>query len=125
MTSAKRKQEARNRRRVRVRAKVSGTAERPRLSVFRSAKHLYAQLVDDAAGKTLVSARDAEIKKAGLNDAEGLSGKTAAAFAVGKLLAEKAKKSGLAKAVFDRGGYAYHGRVKAVADGARSGGLEF
>ena len=105
----------RARRHKRVRAKVSGTAERPRLVVFRSHKHIYAQIVDDVSRKTLMSITDS-----------GLKGKKAEkSTAVGKLVAEKAKAAGITKVVFDRAGYRYHGRVKAVADGAREGGLEF
>jgi large subunit ribosomal protein L18 len=110
----------RRRRHVRVRQRVSGTAERPRLVVFRSLKHIYAQLVDDDRGVTLLGVSDGS---------EGMatdgSGKTVRGKAVGKLLAEKAKAAGVTKVVFDRAGYRYHGRVKAVADGAREGGLEF
>src|SRR5688572_19245524 len=112
--------ELRYRRHLRVRKKVNGTAERPRLVVFRSLKHIYAQLVDDEQHKTLVGVSDLS---------EGLvkekPGKVGAADAVGKLAAEKAKALGIKKVVFDRAGYHYHGRVKAVADGARAGGLEF
>jgi large subunit ribosomal protein L18 len=117
------KMETRTRRRIRIRARVSGSAARPRLAVFRSAKHVSAQLIDDASGKTLAAAADTEVKKA--EGAEGMEAKIAKAFAVGSLLAEKAKKAGIDSAVFDRGGYAYHGRVKALADGARAGGLKF
>ncbi len=110
----------RRRRHVRVRQKVSGTAERPRLVVFRSLKHIYAQLVNDDLGITLLGVSDGS---------EGVSadgaGKTARGKAVGKVLAAKAKAAGITKVVFDRAGYRYHGRVKAVADGAREGGLEF
>jgi large subunit ribosomal protein L18 len=105
----------RQRRHVRVRAKVSGTAERPRLVVFRSHKHIYAQLVNDVTGRTLMSVSDAGL--------EGKKGEKSTA--VGKLVAEKAKAAGITMVVFDRAGYRYHGRVKAVADGAREGGLEF
>ena len=111
----KRQQKAR--RQKRIRAKIKGTAECPRLSVFRGLKHLYVQLIDDEAGRTLVSARDVEIKKPGK--------KSEVALAVGKLLAEKALARQIKQAVFDRAGRRYHGRVKAVADGARAGGLEF
>ncbi|MFH1462211.1 MAG: 50S ribosomal protein L18 [bacterium] len=112
------KQEKRLRRHKRVRAKISGTKERPRLSVFRSSKHIYAQLVDDQRGKTLASASDKEIKiKKGL--------KVDKAKEVGKLIAEKAKGLKIEKVVFDRGGYQYHGRVKALAEGAREGELKF
>ena len=109
----------RYRRHLRVRRKVAGSAERPRLVVFRSSKHIYAQIVDDGRGVTLVGAADTS---------EGLQvegkGKTAKSFGLGRLLAAKAKEKGITKVVFDRGGYQYHGRVKAVADGARKGGLE-
>jgi large subunit ribosomal protein L18 len=110
----------RYRRHLRVRKKVHGTAERPRLVIFRSLKHIAAQLVDDDRGVTLL----------GVNDrSEGVqvdgSGKVAKGKATGKLLAEKAKAAGITKVVFDRAGYRYHGRVQAVADGAREGGLEF
>jgi large subunit ribosomal protein L18 len=110
----------RYRRHLRVRKKVTGTAERPRLVVFRSSKHIYAQLVDDQRNVTLAGAADTS---------EGVQvegkGKVARSFALGRLIAAKAKEKGIAKVVFDRGGYQYHGRVKAVADGARKGGLEF
>lgn len=110
----------RYRRHLRVRKKVAGTPERPRLVVFRSSKHIYAQLVDDQRGVTLAGAADTS---------EGVSvegkGKVARSFALGRFIAAKAKEKGIAKVVFDRGGYQYHGRVKAVADGARKGGLEF
>src|SRR5258705_3600678 len=109
----------RYRRHLRVRKKVEGTPERPRLVVFRSSKHIYAQLVDDQRGRTLAGATDTS---------EGVQiegkGKVARSFAVGKLIAAKAKEQGIAKVVFDRGGYQYHGRVEAVADGGRQGGLE-
>ena len=107
--------EARERRHNRVRAKVAGSQERPRLVVFRSVKHIYAQLVDDAAQRTLATATDKDVSGT----------KTTKSTAVGKLIAEKAKAAGITRVVFDRGGYRYHGRVKAVADGAREGGLEF
>ena len=113
----------RKRRHVRVRAKVSGTAERPRLNVFRSSAHIYAQVIDDVAGRTLVSASDLEdevVQKAG----DGAA-KTARATAVGQTIAERAKAAGIDSVTFDRGGFLYHGRVKAVADGAREGGLKF
>ena len=109
----------RARRHLRVRKRVHGTAARSRLVVFRSSKHIYAQVVDDDKGVTLVGAADTT---------EGIqvegSGKTAKSHALGRLIAAKAKEKGIAKVVFDRGGYQYHGRVKAVADGARKGGLE-
>jgi len=117
----KEKREKRLRRHRRVRAKISGTKERPRLCVFRSNKHIYCQLIDDSEGqsKTLLSASDFEIKK------EKGWDKKKIAFEVGKLIAQKAKKAGIEKVVFDRGGYKYHGRVKALAEGAREGGLIF
>ena len=103
----------------RVRAHISGTPARPRLDVFRSAKNIYAQVIDDVAGNTLVAA--SSLDKA----IEGNGGNKAAARAVGKLVAEKCKAKGIDKVVFDRGGYLYHGRVKALAEGAREGGLKF
>jgi large subunit ribosomal protein L18 len=116
----KSRSELRYRRHLRVRQRVTGTAERPRLVVFRSLKHIYAQLVDDARGVTLMAVADSSD---GVN-AEG-TGKVAKAKAVGQALAAKAKAAGITKVVFDRAGYRYHGRVQAVADGAREGGLEF
>ena len=113
-----------HRRRVhaRVRTKVSGTTERPRLCVYRSLGHIYAQVIDDRTGKTLVSASsvDKETKK----NLKG-GGNVAAAKVIGKAIAERAKSAGLSKVVFDRGGYKYHGRVKALADAAREAGLKF
>ena len=103
----------------RVRSKISGTPEMPRLNVFRSEANIYAQIIDDVAGVTLVSA--SSLDKA----VEGYGGNTAAAAAVGKLIAERAKAKGIENVVFDRGGYLYHGRVKALAEGAREGGLQF
>ncbi len=111
--------EARLRRHRRVRGKVIGTAERPRLAVFRSNRGIEAQLVDDASGKTLASASHLGLAKSFKGD------KSKQAEAVGKALAAAAKKAGVEACVFDRGGYLYHGRVKALADGAREGGLEF
>ena len=103
----------------RVRANISGTAERPRLNVFRSEKNIYAQVIDDVAGNTLVSA--SSLDKA----IEGNGGNKTAARAVGKLVAERCKAKGIDTVVFDRGGYVYHGRVAELAEGAREGGLEF
>ena len=117
------KRQKKERRHRRVRAKVIGSAERPRLCVFRSNQHIYAQLIDDQKGKTLVSARDLDIKT--IKSKSGLSGKKAKSFSVGELIAEKAIKLKIKKVVFDRGGYKYHGRVKALAEGARSKGLVF
>jgi large subunit ribosomal protein L18 len=108
---------ARQRRHERVRGKVRGTAERPRLAVYRSLSHTYAQVIDDSSGRTLAAASTLELK-VGKNDLE-------AAQAVGKAIAGKATKAGVGRVVFDRGGYIYHGRVKALADAAREAGLEF
>lgn len=114
------KQDRRNKIRMRIRKEIVGTAERPRLSVFRSNKEIYAQLVDDVEGKTLAAAssRDKEV-----GATEGSKQEIAAA--VGKSLAERALKAGIESVSFDRGGYLYHGRVKSLADGAREGGLKF
>ncbi len=116
----KTREERRYRRHLRVRRKVAGTAARPRLVVFRSLKHIYAQLVDDDRGVTLLGVSD---RTDGI--AVDGAGKIAKGKAAGKLLAQKALSAGITKVVFDRAGYRYHGRVKAVADGAREGGLEF
>jgi large subunit ribosomal protein L18 len=105
---------------TRIRAKVSGTAERPRLSVFRSIKHITVQVIDDASGHTLVAASSTETKK-GLTGGGNVEG----AKVIGKLIAERAQEKGIKKVVFDRGGFLYHGRVKALADAAREAGLEF
>ncbi len=116
----KSKEGRRRRRHLRVRKKVQGTPERPRLVVFRSSKHIYAQVVDDSRGVTLLGASDRS---------EGIAvegkGKVAKSAALGKLVAERAMAQGITRVVFDRGGFQYHGRIKAVADGARNGGLEF
>jgi large subunit ribosomal protein L18 len=119
-TSAKDKQVARARRHYRVRKKVTGTAERPRLAVFRSNKHISAQLIDDEGGRTLAAASTVE---AALRSSA--TGNKTAAAAVGRLIAERGKAAGVSRVVFDRGGFRYHGRVAAVADAAREGGLEF
>ena len=113
------KKELRIKRRKRVRAKISGTAERPRLSVFRSAKNIYAQIIDDVNGVTLAAASTMD------KGFEGFGGNVEAAKKVGLAVAEKAKAKGIETVVFDRGGFVYHGRVAAVADGAREGGLKF
>ena len=113
---AKTRRRGRIRRHTRVRIKVSGTAARPRLAVFRSNRHIYAQLIDDDAARTLASASDSEVTGAG-------DGKIGSAKAVGELLAERAKAAGIERVVFDRGGRLYHGRVAALADGAREKGL--
>ena len=103
----------------RVRAKISGTAQRPRLNVFRSEKNIYAQVIDDVAGKTLCAASTVE------KGFEGHGGNKEAARKVGKLIAERAAEKGVTNVVFDRGGYIFHGRVKELAEGAREGGLNF
>jgi large subunit ribosomal protein L18 len=113
---------ARLRRHARVRKKLQGSADRPRLSVYRSLSHIYAQLIDDQSGRTLASASDLEPSARGtLND----KSKTEVAGIVGQLLAERALDQGLRRLVFDRGGFRYHGRVKALAEAARKAGLEF
>jgi large subunit ribosomal protein L18 len=111
--------EARIRRHRRVRKRVSGDASRPRLAVFRSNRHIYAQVIDDVAGRTLVSASTVE---SGLRDSS--TGNVAAARAVGQLVGERAVAAGISRVVFDRGGFRYHGRVAALCDGARAAGLE-
>ena len=113
------KKAMRARRHVRVRAKLSGTPERPRLNVFRSNANIYAQIIDDVNGVTLDCANTLE------KEFEGATGNCEAAKKVGTVLAERAKAKGITQVIFDRGGYVYHGRVAAVADGAREGGLEF
>lgn len=115
------RERARQRRHLRIRRRVIGTPERPRLNVFRSSRHIYAQIIDDVSGRTLISASslDPEIKL------DGGGGNTDAARSVGQLLGRRAIAQGVTKVVFDRGGYIYHGRVKALADAAREAGLEF
>jgi large subunit ribosomal protein L18 len=113
---------ARKRRQSRMRHKIAGTAVRPRLNVYRSLENIYAQVIDDEAGLTLVSA--STIDKALVAEMEGKE-KIEQANLVGKAIAERAKAAGITKVVFDRGGFLYHGRIKALADGAREGGLEF
>ncbi len=116
------KQRLRLKRHRRVRGKVYGTASRPRLNVFRSLKHIYAQLVDDDKGTTLVSASTVEPS---YRETGKTGGDIKAAEVIGEAIAKKALEAGIAKVVFDRGGYKYHGRVKSLADAARKGGLEF
>ncbi len=113
------KKEIRNRIHKRIRRKLRGTTERPRLAVFRSVAHIYAQVIDDTEGKTLVAA--SSVDKGGRTN----GGNVAAAKTIGKLVAERAREKGITTVVFDRGGYQYHGRVKALADAARAAGLEF
>ncbi len=128
------KQTKRNRRHKRIRAKVSGTTKVPRLCVFRSNQHIYAQLIDDEKAKTLLRASDMEIKsskgkaknlKEKQEKKKGLSGRVAVSYEVGKLIAARAKEKKITKVVFDRGGNKYHGRIRALAEGAREGGLKF
>jgi large subunit ribosomal protein L18 len=114
--------ELRKRRHRRVRTKIAGTLERPRLNVYRSLNHIYAQVIDDVVGQTLVSASTLD---RGLNDSLEGKDKVGQATIVGKTVAERALESGISEVVFDRGGYLYHGRVKALAEGAREGGLKF
>ena len=114
------KVEARGRRHRRVRKKVRGTAQRPRLAVFRSNRHIYAQVIDDVGGRTIASASTVETEVRG-----GATATVDAAKAVGKRIGERAKAAGVGTVVFDRGGFRYHGRVAGVADGARDAGLEF
>ncbi len=118
MKNTEYKKMKRARRHARVRAKVSGTASRPRLSVFRSNRYIYAQIIDDVAKKTLVSASDLKLDVSGKTKKER-------AYEVGKEVARRAKEKGIESVVFDRGGYLYTGRVKALAEGAREGGLRF
>jgi large subunit ribosomal protein L18 len=119
MDRARLRVEARGRVRERIRHKVAGTSERPRLAVFKSQKYIYAQVIDDAAGKTLASASSKD------KDSGAKGANAAAAKAVGVLIAKRAKDKGIKRVVFDRGGYLYHGNVKALADAARENGLEF
>ena len=113
------KQEKRHRRHKRVRSRVKGTADCPRFSVFRSNKHIYIQLIDDEEGKTLIGLNDAKLK------GKEKASKIEKTKELGRLMAEKALAQGIKKVVFDRGGYKYHGRIKAAAEGAREGGLKF
>ncbi len=120
--SAQGKIQRRTRRKFHIRKKVAGTAERPRITVFRSLKHIYAQAVDDISGRTLAAASSLNDELVGSLMGEG-AGKMAPSAAVGKAIASRLKEQNVTSAVFDRNGYLYHGRVKAVADGAREGGL--
>jgi large subunit ribosomal protein L18 len=117
------KNKARLKRHLRVRKKISGTTERPRLSVFRSSKHIYAQLIDDVSGVTLASASTVDKELSG--EVVGSGGNVDAARKVGELIAKRAKEKGFNNVVFDRGGYLYHGRIQALADAAREAGLQF
>jgi len=120
MVGKVKRSERRTRIHKRVRAKVKGTTERPRLAIFRSVKHIYAQVIDDREGKTVAAASSAE-----KNGSVKVGGNVAGAKDLGKLIAERAKEKGVTKVTFDRGGYLYHGRVKALAEAAREAGLEF
>ncbi len=123
MRRIRRELSPRKRRQIRVRSKISGTPERPRLNVFRSANHIYAQVIDDVVGHTLVAASTID-KDAKGEFKDGLT-KIDEAKLVGRLIAERAKEKGITKVVFDRAGYLYHGRIKALADSAREAGLDF
>jgi large subunit ribosomal protein L18 len=122
MNRSQARTEARGRVRIRVRQRVRGAAERPRLAVYKSGRHIYAQVIDDGKGETLAHASSLD---SGLKKESPRGASRDAAGKVGVLVAERAKKAGVTKVVFDRGGYRYHGRVKALAEGARTGGLEF
>jgi len=116
------KNEVRSRVHTRIRKKIEGTAERPRLNVYRSLNHIYVQVIDDEDGKTIVQASSVEGRKKGQRST---GGNVASAKEIGKRIAERAKEKGITKVVFDRGGYLYHGRIKALADAAREAGLQF
>ncbi len=123
MISKTSKDQTRQKVHSRIRKKVLGTAERPRLNVYRSVNHIYAQVIDDTKGATLVSATS--VKKVGKGEKRPTGGNVGSAKDVGKMIAERAKQKGIEKVVFDRGGYLYHGRIKALADAAREAGLKF
>lgn len=125
MDKNREKQIKSKRRHARVRAKISGTARRPRLSVFKSNKGMYIQVIDDEKGKTLISASSKDIKKIKASKDEKMSPGMKISYELGKLIAKKALDKKISKVVFDKGSSKYHGRVKAVADGAREGGLQF
>ncbi len=118
MNANKAKTLRRTRRRMGMRKRIRGTPDRPRLSIFKSLNNIYVQVIDDLAGRTLASASSSDLK-------DGSTGNVEASKAVGKLIAERAKSAGVSEVVFDRGGFRYHGRVKALADAAREGGLKF
>jgi large subunit ribosomal protein L18 len=125
MISPRQRNVIRQRVHTRIREKMSGTAERPRLNVYRSLNHIYTQLIDDQNGVTLASASSLSKKAEPDSEAKSYGGNVAAAKLVGKLIAERAQEKGIKKVVFDRGGYLYHGRIKALADAAREAGLDF
>lgn len=122
MSSTNPRHSARIKRKARIRKKTTGTADRPRLSVFRSARHVYAQIIDDRNGATLVTASSVE---AGFKEQPKFESKVAAASYIGKTVAQRALDKGIKKVVFDRNGFLYHGRIKALSDGAREAGLDF
>ena len=122
MGSANRRKALRLKRKKRIRKKLSGTTDRPRMSVFRSAKHIYSQIIDDTNGTTLVTASTTEKE---VIENQKFENKTAAATYIGQLIAERATEKGIKSVVFDRNGFLYHGRIKAVSDGARKAGLDF
>ena len=119
------KNEARQKRHIRVRKRVNGTPTRPRMSVYRSSNNIYVQVIDDLAGRTLAAASSLDAGLRGDKASKSAGGNVEAAKAVGTLIADRAKAAGVTKVVFDRGGYLYHGRVQALADGARENGLDF
>jgi len=119
------KNETRQKRHTRVRKRVQGTTERPRLNIYRSTNNIYAQIIDDLAGRTLAAASSLDASLRGDKPAKSGGGNVDAAKSVGTLIAERAKSAGVTKVVFDRGGYLYHGRVQALADAARENGLDF
>ena len=121
----KTKDDRRVRIQLRQRKRISGTKERPRLSVFRSVTHIYAQVIDDLTGETLVSASTVEASVKGALDTQARGGNLAGAEAIGKVIAERSIEKGITRVVFDRSGFLYHGRIRAVADAARKAGLEF
>ncbi|MEZ4567219.1 MAG: 50S ribosomal protein L18 [Desulfobacterales bacterium] len=122
MDSANRRQALRLKRKKRIRKKITGTGDKPRMSVFRSAKHIYSQIIDDTKGITLATASTTEKE---VKEKQPFENKTAAATYIGQLIAERAKEKGISSVVFDRNGFLYHGRIKAVSDGARKAGLDF
>lgn len=123
MTSTKGKREARLKRKKRVRKKIKGTPERPRLAVFKTARHIYAQIIDDSVGRTLIAA--STLHKDLNSKAKGIGGNIKGAILVGENIGKRGKEKGIKKVIFDRNGFLYHGRVKALADAAREKGLEF
>jgi len=125
MISKNSKDQTRQKVHTRIRKKIAGTEARPRLNIYRSVNHIYAQVIDDAKGATLVAATSVEKGKGVKGEKRPTGGNVASAKEVGQLIAERAKEKGIKKVVFDRGGYLYHGRIKALADAARAAGLEF